>query len=189
MIGLPRSSCAVAGACAARRQISNDCKSGEWRSARLKCRTLRRDKNESEIAEMLDYSRRERYRQERRIPRERRRGEMDSRADREIIVRPVRGMLNWILLGRGRPGRRHAGDGGLFEMDVSERKDKLQRHRCKREPTPTPLSGPSPTHWQNASTPAWDSIPRSQSRGTRSGQKPCWPQHKLAGLLPECNNA
>ena len=77
-------------------------------------------------------------------------------------------MLNWILLGRGRLGRRHAGDGGaaceLFEMDVSERKDKLQRHRCKREPTPTPLSGLSPTHWQNASTPAWDSLPRSRSR-------------------------
>ena len=34
---------------AARRQISNDRESGEGRSARLKCRTLRRDKNESEI--------------------------------------------------------------------------------------------------------------------------------------------
>jgi hypothetical protein len=93
---------------------------------------------------------------------------MDSRADRAIIVRLVRGMLNGILLGRGRLGRRYAGDGGaaceLFEMDVSERKDKLQRHRCKREPTPAPLSGPSPTHWQNASTPAWDSLQRSRSR-------------------------
>jgi hypothetical protein len=58
------------GACAAGRQISNDCESGEGRSARLKCRTLRRDKNESEIAEMLDCSRRERHRQERRIRRE-----------------------------------------------------------------------------------------------------------------------
>jgi hypothetical protein len=93
---------------------------------------------------------------------------MDSRADRAIIVRPVRGMLNWILLGRGRLRRRHAGDGGaaceLFEVDVSKRKGKLQRHRCKREPTPTPLSGLSQTHWQNASTPAWDSLPRSRSR-------------------------
>src|SRR5271169_2108143 len=47
-------------------------------------------------------------------------------------------------------------------MDVSERKDKLQRHRCKRQPTPTPLSGPSAT--QNASTPAYDSLQRSRSR-------------------------
>ena len=153
---------------AVRRQISNDQESGEGRSARLKCRTLRRDKNEIEMAEILDCSGRVRYRQERRIRQEGRRGEMDSRADRAIIVRPVRGMLNWILLGRGRLGRRHAGDGGaaceLFEMDVSERKDKLQHHRCKREPTPTLLSGPSPTHWQNASTPAWDSLLRSRSR-------------------------
>ena len=42
---------------AARLQISNDDrKSGERRSARLKCRTLRRDKNEIEIAKMLDGS-------------------------------------------------------------------------------------------------------------------------------------
>ena len=75
---------------------------------------------------------------------------MNGYADRAIIVRFIRGMLSWILLGRGRRGRRHAGDDRaaceLFEMDVSERKDKLQRHRCKREPTPTSLSGLSPTH-------------------------------------------
>jgi hypothetical protein len=41
---------------AARRQISNDRESGEGRSARLKCRTLRRDKNKTEMAEMLDGS-------------------------------------------------------------------------------------------------------------------------------------
>ena len=68
---------------------------------------------------------------------------MDGGADRAIIVRLIRGMLKWILLGQWRIGRRNAGDDGatceLFEMDVSERKDKLQRHRCKREPTPPPL--------------------------------------------------
>ena len=34
-------------------------------------------------------------------------------------------------------------------MDVSKRKDKLQRHRCKREPTAPPPIGTNPTHWQN----------------------------------------
>jgi hypothetical protein len=38
------------------RQISNDRKSGERRSARLERRTLRRDKNEIEIVETLDGS-------------------------------------------------------------------------------------------------------------------------------------
>ena len=76
---------------------------------------------------------------------------MDRRADHAKIVRLVCGMLNRILLGRGRRGRRHAGDGGaaceLFEMDVSQRKDKLQRHRCKREPSaPPPIGTMNPTH-------------------------------------------
>ena len=63
--------CAVAGCVrAARRQISNDRESGEGRRARLKCRTLRRDKNEIERAEMLDRSGRERNRQARRIRQE-----------------------------------------------------------------------------------------------------------------------
>ena len=139
---------------AARRQISNDRESGEGRSARLKRRTLRRDKNESGKAEVLHRSRRERHRQQWRIRQERRRGEMDGRADRAKIVRLVRGMLKWILLGRRRFGRGHAGDGRaackLFEMDVSERKDKLQRHRCKREPSAPPPIGTNPTHWLNA---------------------------------------
>ena len=162
---------------AARRQISNDRESGKWRSARLKRRTLRRDKNESGNAEVLDRSRRERHRQQWRIRQERCRGEMDGRADRAEIARLVRGMLKWILLGRGRFRRRNARDGRaaweLLEMDVSERKHKLQRHRCKREPTPTSLSGPSPTHWQNALTPAYDSLQRSRSQANTSGQKPC----------------
>ena len=139
---------------AARRQISNDRESGEGRSARLKRRTLRRDKNQSGKAEVLDRSRRERYRQQWRIRQERRRGEMDGRTDRAKIVRLVRGMLKWVLLGQRRFGRRHAGDGRaackLFEMDVSERKDKLQRHRCKREPSAPPPIGTNPTHWLNA---------------------------------------
>jgi hypothetical protein len=108
----------------ARRQISNDRESGEGRSARLKCRTLRRDKNESEMAEMLDGSGRERHPRERRIRQEGRRGKMDSRADRAKVVCLVRGMLRRILLRRGRLGRRHAGDDGaacqLFEMNVPE---------------------------------------------------------------------
>jgi hypothetical protein len=151
MVGLPHSSVRRRRRVrAARRQISNDRESGEGRSARLKCRSLRRDKNESEITEMLDRPRRERHRQERRIRQERRRSEMDGRADRAIIVRLVRRMLRWILLGRGCLGRRHAGDGGaareLFEMDVSERKDKLQRHRCEREPSAAPPIGTNRTH-------------------------------------------
>ena len=94
----------------------------------MKCRALRRDRNESDIAEML--------------------------ADRAIIVRLVRRMLSWILLGRRRLERRQANDGRaggeFFEMDVSERKDKLQRHRCKSEPSAAPPIGTNPTHWLNA---------------------------------------
>jgi hypothetical protein len=31
-------------------------------------------------------------------------------------------------------------------MDVSERKDKLQRHRCEREPSAPPPISSNPTH-------------------------------------------
>jgi hypothetical protein len=41
---------------AAKLQISSDWESGERRSARLKCRTLRRDKDEIEMAKTLDGS-------------------------------------------------------------------------------------------------------------------------------------
>lgn len=41
---------------ATRPQISNDRESGEGRGARLKCRTLRHDKDKSEMIEMLDGS-------------------------------------------------------------------------------------------------------------------------------------
>ena len=75
---------------------------------------------------------------------------MDRRADRAKIFGLVRGMLRRNLLRRGRLGRRRAGDDGaacqLFEMDVSERKDKLQRHRRERQPIPAPPTGPNPTH-------------------------------------------
>ena len=76
---------------------------------------------------------------------------MDRRADRAKIFGLVRGMLRRNLLRRGRLGRRHAGDDGaacqLSEMDMSERKDKLQRHRCKREPSaPPPIGTTNATH-------------------------------------------
>jgi hypothetical protein len=108
---------------AVRRQISNDLESGEGRSAGLKCRATRGDRNGREMAKMLDRSRCKRHRQERRIRQERRRGEMDRRADGAKIVRLVCGML----LGRGRVGRDRASDDGavrnVLKMEVSERKD------------------------------------------------------------------
>jgi hypothetical protein len=55
---------------AARRQISNDLKSSDRRSAGLKRSPLRRDKSEIEIAEMLDRSGRQRRGQQRRIRQE-----------------------------------------------------------------------------------------------------------------------
>ena len=79
---------------------------------------------------------------------------MYGRADRAKTARLVRRMLIWILLGRGRLGCRQARYDGaawqLFEVDVSARKDELQRHRCKREPSAPPPIGTNPTHWQNA---------------------------------------
>ena len=154
MIGLPRLSARCRRRVrAARRQISNDRESGEGRSARLKRRTLRRDKYKSERTEMLDRSGRERHRQERRNRKELRRSEVDGRADRAIVVRLVRRVLGWVLLGRGRLRRRHTRDDGiacrLFEMDVSERKNKLQRHRCEREPSAPPPIRTNPTHQTN----------------------------------------
>ena len=153
MMGLPRSS----GACcrrlrAARRQISNDRISGDGWSARLKRRPRRQDKSETEITEMLDRSGCERRGQQRRIRQEGRRSELDGRADRAIVVSVAGRMLGWALLRRGRLRRRNAGydrvGRELFEMDVSEREDKLQRHRRKREASAPPPIGANPTHWQ-----------------------------------------
>ena len=176
---------------AARRQISNDRESGEGRSARLKCRTLRRNKNEREMSEMRDRSRRERPRQERRIRQKRRRGEMDVCADRAIVVRLVRRMLSWIFLGRRRFGRRHASDGGaackLFEMDVSEQKDKLQRHRCKREPSAPPPIGTNPTHQANCPAQKQSQSTTGPTARNAIDAKPSWRGTIKPKLWRACN--
>jgi hypothetical protein len=78
---------------------------------------------------------------------------MDGRADCAIIVGVARRKLRRPLLGRRRFRGRDGGKGGaapkLLEMDVSERKDKLQRHRRKREVSAPPPIDANPTHWQN----------------------------------------
>ena len=93
---------------------------------------------------------------------------MDRRADRAKAARLVRRMLIWILLGRGRLGCCQARYDGaawqFFEVDVSARKDKLQRYGCKSEPTAPPSVSTNPTHWQNAPAPDWNSLQRSRSR-------------------------
>jgi hypothetical protein len=161
---------------AARRQISNDRKSGEGRRAGLKRRPLRRDKNEIEITEMLDGSGRERHRQQRRIRQERGRSEMDGRADRAIIVSLAGRMLRRTMLGRRRFRCRYARDGGtgceLFEMDVSEREGKLQRHRCKREPSAPSSLGPNPTHQANRAKPTGINLSPDCRRAMASELKP-----------------
>ena len=186
MMGLPRSS----GACcrrlrAARRQISNDRISGDGWSARLKRRPRRQDKSETEITEMLDRSGCERRGQQRRIRQEGRRSELDGRADRAIVVSVAGRMLGCALLRRGRLRRRNAGydrvGRELFEMDVSERQDKLQRHCCKREPTSAPPIGTNPTHWQTRQPPLG-----TVYSGAHPGQcfqyKKSPVAHELAGL-------
>jgi hypothetical protein len=179
MLGVPRLSARRRGrARAARRQISNDLESGEGRRARLKRCTLRGDKKEIERTGMLDRSGRERHRQERRIRHEQRRGEVDVCADGAIIVRLIRRMLSRILLRPGRLRSRHAGDGSavwkFFEMEVPERKHQLQRHRCKRQPSPAPLSGSSPTHWQKRVNSCSGTVYiGADPRQTRSRQKLC----------------
>jgi hypothetical protein len=115
---------------------------------------------------------------------------MDSRADRAIVVRLVRRMLDWILLGQARFRRRNARDGGaackLFEMEVSERKDKLQRHRCKGEPSaPLPI-GTNPTQRTNPRSEQSTAEPIS---GNTFPSRDRTGQYKLAGLLPKCNKA
>jgi hypothetical protein len=142
----------------------------------LKRRPLRRDKREIVIAEMLDGSGRERHRQQRRIRQERGRGEMDGRADRAIIVSLAGRMLRGTILGRGRFRCRDARDGGvgceLFEMDVSEREGKLQRHRCKREPSAPSSLGPNPTHQANRAKPTGLNLSPDGRRAMASEPKP-----------------
>ena len=118
---------------------------------------------------------------------------MNGRADRAKIVGLVRGMLSWILLGCGRLGRHHAGDAGaaceLFEMNVSERKRKLQRHRCKREPTAPPPIGTNPTHRAKRASPRLEQSTVEPIRGNAFGNENITAKRKLAGLLPECNSS
>ena len=117
---------------------------------------------------------------------------MYGRADRAKTACLVRRMLIWILLGRGRLGCRQARYDGaawqLFEVDVSARKDKLQRHRCKREPSAPPPIGTNPTHWQNAPTPRLEQCTAEPIRGNAFSLKTSLPSVNLAGLLPECNS-
>ena len=117
---------------------------------------------------------------------------MYGRADRAKTACLVRRMLIWILLGRGRLGCRQARYDGaawqLFEVDVSARKDKLQRHRCKREPSAPPPIGTNPTHWQNAPTPRLEQCTAEAIRGNAFSLKTSLPSVNLAGLLPECNS-
>jgi hypothetical protein len=158
----------------------------------LKCRTLQRDENESEIAEMVDCPGGERYQQEWRIRQVRRRGEMDRRADRANSLRLIGGMLSGILLGRRRLRRRQVGNGGAaskpFEMEVSERKGKLQRHRRKREPSaPSPI-GTNLAHQQHAPIPA-SLVYRGTNRGQCPQSKNAGAEHELPKLLPECDTA
>jgi hypothetical protein len=85
---------------------------------------------------------------------------MDDGANRAVIVCLVRGMSGRILMRRRSLGCGNADDAAaaaeVFEMNVPERKDELQRHRCKREPRATPSIGTNPTHQANcpARTPA-----------------------------------
>jgi hypothetical protein len=101
---------------------------------------------------------------------------MDDRADRAMILRLVRRMVRRILLRRGRLGRRHAGNGRgaceAIEMDVSERKHKLQRYRGKRQPTSAPPIGPNPTHQANCPTNP-RSMYRRVARAQRHGNQNC----------------
>src|ERR1700756_5658740 len=102
-------------------------------------------------------------------------------------------MLNWVLLGPGRFRRRNARDRGaaceLLEMDVSERKHKLQHLRCKREPTTPSPSGTHSTHWQNAPTPRLEQSTVEPIRGNAFSNENITAERKLAGLLPECNSS
>src|SRR5262249_54811470 len=69
-----------------------------------------------------------------------------------------------------------ARDGGigceLFEMDVSEREGKLQRHRCKREPSAPSSLGPNPTHHANRARPTGLNLSPRARRAMASEPKP-----------------
>ena len=135
----------------------------------MKCRASQCERNESEMGEVLGAAECKRHRQDRRVRKERRRGEMDDGANRAVIVRVVCRMSGWILMrgksfGRDNAGEVAAAAAEVFEVNVSERKDELQRHRCKREPPATPFIGTNPTHQANCPTPTQELIYRAVAR-------------------------
>lgn len=135
-------------------KISNDRRSGERRSARLKGCSSRRDENDRNAIEMLDGLSDERYRQLRRLRQERIRGEKDGGADRAIIVGVIARLSRWNGLRRRRARGQDMNGGeaatGAVEMHVPERQHELQRQRGKRQATAKPPVGTNPTHQANA---------------------------------------
>jgi hypothetical protein len=121
-------------------KISNDRKSGEWRSARLEWRPSLGEKGGRYTIRVLDPANRKRHGQLRRLRQQRSRGEMNRGADRAVIVRVADG----LLCRRRRSGRRSSGSetaAGVPEvaqMDVAERERDLQRQREQRKPRAGP---------------------------------------------------
>jgi hypothetical protein len=120
-------------------KISNDRKSGEWRSARLEWRPSRGEKGDRYTIRVLEPANRKRHRQLRRLRQQRCRSKMDRGADRAVIV----GVTDRLLCrGRrgGRPsgGETAAGVPEVAQMDVAERERELQRQREQREPRASP---------------------------------------------------
>jgi hypothetical protein len=90
-----------------RRGISTTGWSREGRSAGLKSCVPTRGGDKGNATKMLDNLCRERHKQWRRLGQERRRSQMDDRADRATVV----GVVPWVLCGRGRTqGRCRARD-------------------------------------------------------------------------------
>jgi hypothetical protein len=103
-------------------KISNDRRSGERRSARLKWRTSRGEKGDRYTIRVLDLANRKRHTQLRWLRQKQSRAEMDCGADRTVIVC----MTDRVL--RGRRSARVRSRGGdcrsvldVAEMDVSKR--------------------------------------------------------------------
>ena len=120
-------------------KISNDRKSGEWRSARLEWRTPRGEKGGRYTIRVLDPANRKRHGQLRRLRQQRSRGEMNRGADHTIVVR----ITDWVLRGRRSAGLLSRGGNSRSvpdapEMDVSERQGDLNRQREQRESRASP---------------------------------------------------
>jgi hypothetical protein len=123
----------------------------------LKWRALQCDGNGSRVREMLGPAECKRHRQDRRIRNKRRRGEMKDGTNCAVIVRIACGMGRWVLWRGGSVGCGDAYDIAaaafdVAEMNMTERKDELQRHRCKRKPRAPPFIGTNPTHQANCPT-------------------------------------